>query len=66
MADGHHRSAAAFNVGKMRKERALASGKTITGNEDFNQFMTIIYASDNLEILDYNRVIKNLNDLSAD
>lgn len=66
MADGHHRSAAAFNVGKMRKERALASGKTITGNEDFNYFMTIIYASDNLEILDYNRVIKNLNGLSAD
>jgi len=50
----------------MRKERALVSGKTITGNEDFNYFMSIIYASDNLEILDYNRVIRSFNGLSAD
>ena len=66
VADGHHRSAAAYNVGKMRKERALAAGKPISGNEDFNYFMSIIYPSDNLEILDYNRVIKNLNSLSKD
>ena len=64
VADGHHRSAAAYNVGKMRKERALAAGKTISGEEDFNYFMSIIYPSDNLEILDYNRVIKDLNTLS--
>ena len=66
VADGHHRSAAAFNVGKMRKERAIAAGKPITGDEDFNYFMSIIYPSDNLEILDYNRVIKSLNSLSQD
>ena len=48
----------------MRKERALAAGKTISGEEDFNYFMSIIYPSDNLEILDYNRVIKDLNTLS--
>ena len=65
VADGHHRSAAAYNVGKMRKERALAEGKKITGEEDFNYFMSIIYPSDNLEILDYNRVIKSLNGLTA-
>ena len=61
VADGHHRSAAAYNVGKLRKERAIAAGQTITGEEDFNYFMSIIYPSDNLEILDYNRVIKDLN-----
>ena len=66
VADGHHRSAAAYNVGKMRKERATAAGKAISGDEDFNHFMSIIYPSDNLEILDYNRVIKNLNSLSKD
>ena len=63
VADGHHRTAAAFNVGKIRKERALAASKPVTGDEDFNHFMSIIYPSDNLEVLDYNRVIKNLNSL---
>ena len=64
VADGHHRSAAAYNVGKLRIDRALKQGKTITGDEDFNYFMSIIYPSDNLEILDYNRVIKSLNGLT--
>ena len=52
VADGHHRSAAAYNVGKMRKERAMKQGKSITGEEDFNYFMSIIYPDDQLEILD--------------
>lgn len=65
VADGHHRSAAAFNVGKIRMERAMAEGNEITGDEEFNYFMSIIYPSDNLEILDYNRVIKSLNGLTA-
>ena len=43
VADGHHRSAAAYNVGKMRKERALKEGRKLTGDEDFNYFMSIIY-----------------------
>ena len=46
-------------------ERAKAEGKAITGDEDFNYFMSIIYPSENLEILDYNRVIKRLNGLTA-
>lgn len=66
VADGHHRTAAAYNVGKIRRERAQAAGQTITGDEDFNSFMSIIYPSDNLEIMDYNRVIKDLNDRSPD
>ena len=66
VADGHHRSAAAFNVGKIRKERALAEGRAITGEEDFNSFMSIIYPSDNLEIMDYNRVLKTLKSPSSE
>ena len=46
VADGHHRSAAAYNVGKMRKERAIKEGREITGDEDFNYFMSIIYPND--------------------
>ena len=65
IADGHHRAAAAFNVGKMRREAAQAAG-TFTGEEPFNFFMTLLYPADNLLILDYNRVIKSLNDLSPE
>ena len=50
----------------MRKERAVQNGHKVTGDEDFNYFMSIIYPSDNLEILDYNRVLKNLNTLPAE
>lgn len=64
MADGHHRSAAAYNVGKKRMLRALDQGLKITGREDFNYFMTIVYPSDNLRIMDYNRVLKDANGLS--
>jgi uncharacterized protein (DUF1015 family) len=64
VADGHHRSAAAYNVGKLRMIRALDKGMKITGEEDFNYFMTIVYPSDNLRIMDYNRVLKDTNGLS--
>lgn len=64
VADGHHRSAAAYNVGKKRMLRALDKGLKITGIEDFNHFMTIVYPSDNLRIMDYNRVFKDANGLS--
>ncbi len=64
VADGHHRSAAAYNVGKLRMIRALDKGMNITGEEDFNYFMTIVYPSDNLRIMDYNRVLKDTNGLS--
>lgn len=64
VADGHHRSAAAYNVGKIRKQRAIDAGISITGSEDFNYFMSIVYPSDNLRIMDYNRVLKDLNNLT--
>ena len=66
VADGHHRTAAAFNVGKLRKQRALDAGQEVTGDEPFNFFMTLFYPADNLLILDYNRVLKSLNDMSTD
>lgn len=66
VADGHHRTAAAFNVGKLRQQRAMEAGESVTGEEPFNFFMTLFYPADNLLIMDYNRVIKSLNDLSVE
>lgn len=66
IADGHHRAASAFNVGKMRRETAKANGVELTGEEPFNYFMAIHYPETNLKILDYNRVLKSLNGKSAD
>ncbi len=66
VADGHHRTAAAYNVGKLRQQAAKDAGQEVTGEEPFNFFMTLFYPSDNLMILDYNRVIKSLNDMSTE
>lgn len=60
IADGHHRTQAAYNVGKLRRERHIAEGHEYTGEEPFNFFMTLFYPADNLKILDYNRVLKTL------
>lgn len=66
MADGHHRTAAAYNVGKKRRKEALDSGCEVSGEEPFNFFMTLFYPSDNLLVLDYNRVLKTLNGFSTE
>ena len=63
MADGHHRSAAAYNIGKLRRDQAKSKG-LVTGEEDFNYFMSILYPAEQLQIMDYNRVLKTLNDLT--
>ena len=65
VADGHHRAAAAYNVGKLRRDKAIAEGKQVTGEEPFNYFMTLLYPADNLLILDYNRVLKTIGDLTS-
>lgn len=60
IADGHHRAASAIKVGcKRRKEHP-----DYTGEEEFNYFLCALFAEEELEILDYNRVIKDLNGLS--
>ncbi len=62
IADGHHRAASAVSVAK--KRRAAHPG--FTGEEEFNFFLTVAFPKNELEIMDYNRVIKDLNGLSFD
>lgn len=61
IADGHHRSAAAARVAEQR--RAQRQG---TGNESFEYFLSVVFPHDEMHILDYNRVISDLKDLSDD
>lgn len=57
IADGHHRSAAAVTVAQ---ERAAANPHH-TGNEEYNYFLAVYFPASQLKILDYNRVVKDLN-----
>lgn len=61
IADGHHRSASAYKVSKLRREET----ENYTGKEEFNYFLSILYPDTELEILDYNRSVKDLNGLST-
>ncbi|MDR0596593.1 MAG: DUF1015 family protein [Clostridiales Family XIII bacterium] len=62
IADGHHRCASAVRVGMKRREENPAFG----GEEEYNSFLAVIFPSDQLRILDYNRVVRDLAGLSAD
>lgn len=62
IADGHHRSAAAALVGH---EKALAN-PAHTGNEEYNYFLAVAFPASHLQIIDYNRVVKDLNGLSKE
>ena len=62
VADGHHRTAAAARVGQNLKEKNPAH----TGDEEYNFFMAVLFPDDQLKIFDYNRVVKDLNGLTAD
>lgn len=61
IADGHHRCASAVKVGVKRMEE----NKGHTGNEEYNFFLSVIFPSKTLKILDYNRLVKDLNGYSA-
>jgi uncharacterized protein (DUF1015 family) len=62
IADGHHRAASAVKVGlKRRKENP-----GYTGKEEFNYFLSVLFPHDQLMILPYNRVVKDLNGLTKD
>jgi len=57
IADGHHRSASSAKIGtEMKKENINHNGK-----EEYNFFLTVIFPSSHLSIIDYNRVVKDLN-----
>ena len=62
IADGHHRAASAVKVGLKRREE----NPGYTGNEEFNFFLAVLFSCDELEIMDYNRLIKDLNGLNRD
>ena len=62
IADGHHRSAAASRVAAARRAKNPQS----TGNESFNSFLAVIFPDNQMQILDYNRVVKDLNGLSRE
>lgn len=62
IADGHHRAASAVKVGL--KKRAENPG--YTGQEEFNYFLSVLFPSDQLYVMDYNRVVKDLNGNTTD
>jgi len=62
IADGHHRSASAVKVGLKRRE----SFPDYKGDEEFNFFLSVLFPDEQLYIMDYNRVVKDLNGNSAE
>ncbi len=62
VADGHHRTAAAARVGQALKQENAGH----TGDEAYNYFMAVHFPDNQLKIIDYNRVVKDLNGLSKD
>ncbi|MBC8313829.1 MAG: DUF1015 domain-containing protein [Candidatus Cloacimonetes bacterium] len=60
ISDGHHRSAAASRVQKIRKK----NNPNHTGNEEYNYFLTVIFPDEQMYIMDYNRVVTDLNEYS--
>ncbi|MCK5525034.1 MAG: DUF1015 domain-containing protein [Thiomargarita sp.] len=61
IADGHHRSAAASRVADKRR----TNNPEHTGDEAYNYFLSVIFPDNQMQILDYNRVVKDLNGLTA-
>lgn len=62
IADGHHRSASAVKVGLMRREE----NPNYTGDEEFNYFLAVAFPDNDLMVMDYNRVVKDLNGLTEE
>ncbi len=62
IADGHHRAASAVRVALMRRQEH----RDYDGDEEFNYFLSVLFPDDELMILDYNRVVKDLNGLTEE
>ncbi len=61
VADGHHRTAAAALVGEEKRR----NNPNHRGDEEYNYFMSVVFPESHLKIIDYNRVVKDLNGLTA-
>lgn len=62
IADGHHRNASAVKVGLKRRQE----NPDYTGDEEFNYYLSVIFPDNQLNIMDYNRLVKDLNGLTED
>lgn len=62
IADGHHRSAAASRVAHMRRD----ANPNHTGSEPYNRFLIVAFPDTQLQVLDYNRVVRDLNGMSVE
>ncbi|MCD8323620.1 MAG: DUF1015 family protein [Clostridiales bacterium] len=62
IADGHHRAASAVRVGVKRR----GQHPDYTGAEEFNYFLSVLFPDEELRIMDYNRVVRDLNGLSSE
>lgn len=62
IADGHHRTASAAKVGKKMREQ----NPNHSGNEEYNFFLSVLFPDDQLAIMDYNRLVKDLNGWSEE
>lgn len=60
IADGHHRCASAVRVGQLRRQQ----NPGFSGEEDFNYFLSVLFPENELKIMDYNRVVHDLNGLT--
>ena len=60
VADGHHRTAAAARVGAEKR----AQNPNHTGEEEYNYFLAVIFPASQLKVMDYNRVVRDLNGLT--
>ena len=62
IADRHHRAASAVRVGFLRRE----AHPNYSGDEEFNYFLSVLFPDDQLMIMDYNRVVKDLNGMNTE
>lgn len=62
IADGHHRAASAVKVGELRRK----TYPDYTGEEPFNTFLSVLFPEEELHIMDYNRVVRDLNGLTCE
>lgn len=62
IADGHHRAASAVRVGQRKRD----ANPDHTGDEEYNHFLSVVFPDEDLQVLDYNRVVQDLNGLTEE